>query len=265
MKKIFYALLFLSFLTSCEKDANIKLDEMPPTPVIEGYFSNFAPDSHFKITMSKGFQRDSYEYEPVTDAQLYITDSQGNQINFYPDNDGIYRTTTNGIPGETYTLHLNKDTHQLTALSTMPEIVPLNDFKFVQITQDNGVTYKHLKIYFNDPENQVDYYMVKIFFESSGYYYDESERYFDDSSFNRGEHSLIVPFYFNGSGTYKVKLFHLNKAYIDYLNTLDQLIDMEYGENPFQIIVPGHPETNVKGGIGYFATVASDSLVKQIN
>jgi len=267
MKKILYTLFLLSLLTGCEKDANIKLDEMPPTPVIEGYFSNFAPDSYFKVTMSKGFQRENYEYEPVTDAQLYITDSQGNQINFYPDNDGIFRTTTNGIPGETYTLNLIKDTHRISAQSTMPEKVTITDFKFVLVTQGNGEHNQQLKIYFNDPENQADYYMLKLYFKNYGDYYQyESELYFDDSNYNKSDHSLALSYiHYNGSGTYKVKLFHINKAYIDYLNTLNQLSETGYGENPFQIIVPGNPETNVHGGIGYFATVASDSLIKQIN
>ncbi len=268
MKKIFFTIIIFSLLTGCEKDADIKLDEMPPTPVIEGYFSNFAPDSYFKITMSKGFQRDSYQYEPVTDAQVSVTNSQGTLILFYPDNEGIYRTTSNGIPGETYTLNLIKGEHHLSARTTMPEHVPITDFKFMIRIQANGDIDRQLKLYFNDPENQTDYYMAKLFFanNNSGYYYYGTSYYFDDSSYNKTEHSMILPyFHYNGAGTYKIKLFHLNKAYIDYLNTLDQLGDMDYGESPFQIAVPGNPETNVHGGIGYFATVASDSLVKQIN
>ena len=267
MKKLYFIPIFILLLTGCEKDADIKLDEMPPVPVIEGYLSNFAPDSYFKVTMSKGFQRDSYEYEPVTDAQLSVTDSQGNIILFYPDNEGVYRTTTGGIPGETYTLNLTKDTHHVTAHSTMPTQVSLTDFEFVTVTQPDGDTDDQLKLYFNDPNNQVDYYMLEIFNSINGHfnrYYEPF--YFDDSSYNKAEHSLTLPYIDDaGTGNYKVKLYHLNKTYIDYLNTLDQLRDMGYGESPFQTSVPGNPETNVQGGIGYFATIASDSLVKYID
>lgn len=267
MKTIFFIPIIILLLTACEKDADIKLDEMPPVPVIEGYLSNFAPDSYFKITMSTGFQRNDQTYEPVTDAQLSATDSQGNMIHFYPDNEGIYRTTTGGIPGETYTLNLTKDTHHVTARSTMPVQVTLNDFEFITVTQTNGDIDEQLKLYFNDPENQIDYYMIEVFNSINGYfnrYYEPI--YFDDSSYNKAQHSLILPYIsYNGTGNYKIKLYHLNRAYIDYLNTLDQLRDMGYGESPFQTSVPGNPETNVQGGIGYFATIASDSLIKHIN
>jgi len=269
MKKLYFIPIFILLLTGCEKDANIKLDEMPPVPVIEGYFSNFAPDSYFKISMSKGFQRDTYEYEPVTDAQLSVTDSQGNIIHFYPDNEGVYRTTTGGVPGETYTLNLTKDAHHVTAMSNMTEQIYLNDFEFITVTQPDGDTDDQLILYFNDPDNQVDYYMIKLFFRYdnfdtfNGYGFDI---YFDDKNYNRQEHSLALSYIpYDGAGDYKVKLYHLNKAYIDYLNTLDQLSNMDYGESPFQISVPGNPETNVQGGIGYFATVASDSLIKYVD
>lgn len=267
MKKISFILLVLLLSVSCEKDADIEIDEMAPVPVIEGKFSNIASGSFFKITMSKGFHRDDYEYHPVTDAQLSITDSQGNTIMFAPDSEGIYRTTSNGVPGETYTLTLIKDSHRVTAQSTMPSLVPITDFEFITETGSNGETENKLKLYFNDPEDRNDYYMVQIFYnDSSGFYQLASGIYFNDNTYDKATHSISVSFvYYSGPGAYKVKLFHLNKAYVDYLNTLNRLGGMGYGDSPFQIFVPGNPETNVEGGIGYFATVAVDTLVKTVN
>ena len=269
MKRLFFIPISILLLVSCEKDANIKLDEMPPVPVIEGIFSNFAPDSYFKITMSTGFQRNDQIYEPVTDAQLSVSDSQGNIIHFYPDNEGVYRTTSGGIPGETYHLKLVRNNHILTANSTMPNDLRLINFDFdIESLPDNDYNSK-LILYFDDPEDQTDYYMLKLFFryDSFGTFNEYTfDIYFDDIDYNRQEHLLAlsnIPY--NGTGDYKVKLFHLNKTYIDYLNTLDQLSGMDYGESPFEITVPGNPETNVQGGIGYFATIASDSLIKHID
>ncbi len=267
MKKLSFILFLTVLIVSCEKDADIDLKEMEPVPVIEGNFSNFAPDSFFKITMSKGFQRDTYEYQPVTDAQLTITDNQGNTINFYPDNEGIYRTTSNGIPGETYTLKLIKANHQVTAQSTMPSLVRINDFEFIDESGTDGNIEHKIKLYFDDPEDRTDYYMFQIFYNDYGGFYQlDTGIYFNDFDYDKAEHSLSLPFvYYGGPGDYKVKLFHINKAYIDYINTLDRIGDAGYGDSPFQIFVPGNPETNVEGGIGYFATVASDSLIKHFN
>lgn len=268
MKKISFISFILLLFTACEKDANIDIQEMDPVPVIEGVFSNFASDSYFKVTMSKGFERHSYEYEPVTDAQLSVTDSHGNVINFVPDSQGVYRTTENGIPGEIYKLQLNKGNNKLTADSTMPFGIELTDFDFVLEQQANDNYNSKLILYFDDSEQQTDYYFVKLYYRysSSSTFNNQVSVYFSDADYNRQEHSLVLSYIpFSGTGDYKIKLFHLNKAYIDYLNTLDALGDMNYGESPFQIFVPGNPETNVQGGIGYFATMASDSLVKHFN
>ena len=270
MKKFSLISLLILLFAACEKDADIDIKEMDPVPVIEGKFSNFAPDSYFKITMSKGFQRTGYQYEPVTDAQLSVTDSQGNIINFYPDSQGVYHTTSNGVPGETYTLKLIKGNQQVTAQSTMPSSMQFVDFEIIPGTQNSNVIESKLKLYFNDPDDQLDYYMIKIYFRdiySTSFYPYTDEVYFDDKGYNKQEHSLTLQHFpiDEMQGDYKVKLYHLNKGYVEYLNTLDRLQGVSYGGGPLQITVPGNPETNVQGGIGYFATVASDSLVKHIN
>lgn len=267
MKRISFISLLILLFTACEKDADIDIQEMDPVPVIEGEFSNFGPDSFFKVSMSKGFERNGYQYEQVTDAQLSITDSQGQVINFYPDNDGVYRTTSNGIPGETYTLELIRGNNRVTAESKMPTVVQITDFEFMIQQSTNGTDEDKCKLYFNDPDNQRDYYMLRVYYNSGGSYYDtQPPVYFNDRNYDKSEHAITLSgIYYNGAGIYKIKLFHLNKSYIDYLNTLDRLGGIGYGESPFQTAVPGNPETNVRGGIGYFATVASDSLVKLIN
>jgi len=259
-------LLFILSLTACKKDANIDLKAVPPMPVIEGRLANFATDSYFKITMSKGFIRQTYAYTPVIDAQVRAEDSQGHIIQFSVDNEGVYRTTQNAIPGETYTLLVDKDHHHVKAVSKMPVAIELTDFDFVETQDPDGDTSTRLKIFFDDPSPQTDYFMVKLYKKiNQNFHQYENDHYFSDENYNESEHSIILPHaYYNSDGTYKVKLFHTNKSYIDYLNTLRQIQSMGYGSTPFDIGVPGNPNTNVQNGIGYFATMASDSLVKII-
>jgi len=265
MKHIILLFILLS-LTACEKDANIDLKEAPSMPVIEGQLANFAPDSYFKITMSKGFERHTYDYTPVTDAQVRVEDSQGHIFQFNVDDDGVYRTTENAIPGETYTLLVDKNNHHVKAVSEMPVSIDLSDFDFIEMLDTDGDMSTRLKIFFDDPSPQTDYFMLKIYKKiNQNFHQYESEYYFSDENYNENEHSIILPHvYYNSNGLYKIKLFHLNKSYIDYLNTLRQLQGMNYGSSPFEISVPGNPNSNVQNGIGYFATMASDSLVKNI-
>jgi hypothetical protein len=236
-------------------------------PVIEGRLTNFAPDSYFIITMSKGFIRQTYAYTPVTDAQVRAEDSQGHIIQFNVDNNGVYRTTQNAIPGETYTLLVDKDQYHVKAVSKMPSGIDLTDFDFVETQDPDGDTSTKLKIFLHDPSPQTDYFMVKIFYKYNQYFEQYGNNYyFNDENYNESEHYIIVPnIYYNSDGLYKIKIFHINKPYIDYLNTLRQIQEMGYGSTPFDIGVPGNPNSNVQNGIGYFATMASDSLVKYIS
>jgi len=265
MKRLF--LLFILFLTACEKDANIDLKQAPPMPVIEGRLTDFAPDSYFKITMSKGFERHTYEYPPITDAEVRAKDSQGHIIQFNVDNEGVYRTMQNAVPGETYTLLVDKDQHHVKAVSKMPAAIELTDFDFVETQDPDGDMSTRLKIFFDDPSPQNDYFMVKIFYKYNQYFEQYGNDYYlNDENYNENGHYIIVPYvYYNSNGLYKIKVFHIHKSYIDYLNTLRQLQEMGYGSTPFDIGVPGNPNTNVQNGIGYFATMSSDSLVKNIS
>ena len=257
-------LLFILSLTACEKDANIDLKEAPPMPVIDGQLADFAPDSYIKITMSKGFERHTYDYTPVTDAQVRAEDSQGHIIQFNVDNEGIYRTTQNAIPGETYTLLVDKGKHHIKAVSKMPAAIDLTDFEYSETVESDGVVNTKLKLYFDDPSPQTDYFMVKLFSQVlNQMYYQDDVVYFSDENYNENEHSIVLSnSIFDYGNNQKIKLYHINKSYIDYLNTLRQIQEMNYGSTPFDIGVPGNPNTNVQNGIGYFAAMASDSLVK---
>lgn len=261
MKK--YLLLPIIFLfLSCEKEIALDLKEQKPMLTIEAKIVKYPTDGKaaVKLTMSKGLYNNSNEYEPVTDAQVYISDEQGNSTQLHPNTENVYVADYNLNTGKTYRLDVIKGDKHATASATIPAIVPIHDFVLVE---NNGRTY--LDVYFDDDPNQDDYYifnMINLFNGGSS-----NSHYImrDDVFFDRTEHKLRIENGFLSGNTnisFKLEIYHINKLIYDYFHTLDNIQDAGFGVTPFTTSVPGNPNTNVVNGIGYFSAEACSSLVK---
>lgn len=265
MKKNIYLLLLLFSLSSCEKDADIVINEMSPQLVVSSMLSNNPLESNIKITLSKGFKRNNYDYELLTDALVKVTDNQGNEIIFQPDNEGVYKTTTSAIAGRQYTLDIKKSDYHITSQAIMPDAVTLEDFEMT----DTQHSMSSLLLQFQDPSPQTDYYMVKVYFKSINtpdFEYLAADFLVSDYAYNEQTHRLNVGRVRTGStGTFRVVLTHINKGTYNYLETLKNLNSMNYGDSPFVNAVPGNPNTNIQGGIGYFMTGTIGTKEKIIN
>lgn len=256
MKNYIYLLLIILSFISCEKDADIVIKEMPPQLVVSSMLSNNINESYVKLSMTKGFERNTYEYTPITDAQVKATDNQGNIISFLPNSDGIYKTNTPAIVGNTYTLDVAKSTHHLTAESTMQSEVILQDFEISN--SQVGRRPASLVLQFQDPSPETDYFKIKVYFEdvaTPGNEYLIANFVANDFAYNSQTHKLKVGrLRMRTSGTFRVHLVHIDKDVYKYFETLKNLGEMGYGDSPFVSAVPGNPNTNIQGGIGYFVT-----------
>ena len=260
MKKYFYLIIILIIFSSCEKDVDIDIKEAPKQLVISSLFSNIPEDSYIVLTFSKGFERENNEYEFITGAQITVKDTQGNPIVFTADSNNVYKTSTPAVPGEKYTLDIRKDNFHLSAEENIPEIVTLQDFD-IQRTDGNV----KLILYFDDPQGQTDYYRIIVQTDtynfSSNYDFLTTDFYYDSQTHSLELENLNI----QSTGHFKVKLFHLNKKVYDYYETLYNLNEINYGDSPFESAVPGNPNTNVNGGIGYFIGVGESEVEKNIS
>jgi len=265
MKKYILIISILVGFSSCEKDADITIKEMPPQLVVSSILSNNPNESYISLTMSKGFKRDSYEYTPITNAQVKATDNQGNIINFTANADGVYKTNTPAIPGSNYTLDIVKDAHHLVAVEEMKNVVVLQDFEIGQRSRHGS----SLILQFDDPSTDTNYFRIKIYVEdvnTPGSDYLLNDFITTDHLYNTQTHKLNVGrMHMQSSGIYKVHLIHISKDAYKYYETLQNINNMGYGDSPFVSAVPGNPNTNIEGGIGYFATGAESVKEKLIN
>jgi len=257
MRKYILLPIIILFL-SCQKDVELDIEELPPSLTIEARISNESNQTAVKLTMSKGLYEISSIYETITDAQVSITDEQGNVIQLNPNTENVYVTNHNFTPGKTYQLDVVKGDKHATASATMPAAVPINDFLLVE---ENGDTY--IDVYFDDDPNQEDYYIFNLVSIEYGY---ENNRVIkrDDAYYDRTQHKLKIEngFLISANSTYSVEIFHINKLIYDYFNTLDDIQDAGFGVTPFTTSVPGNPNTNVTNGIGFFSAESYSFLEK---
>jgi len=258
MKKLNY--IFLLFLlsgqTACEKEADIKLEEIPPTPVIEGRISTNHNDSYLKITMTKGFNRESYQYEYITDAQIEIKDEQGNIIPFYLNDGGFFVTDEDALPETKYFIDVQFDNYQVTGeeqILNIPEIAGIGgSYLLDEVSMD-----------IIDPNDKTDYYIIELqilnnnnYAGSYWYLLNDNEKingifYFSNVNLNPGNKIIAI-----------VK--HIPKNYYDYIVTLFDIGDAGYGQSPFNTTVLGNPVSNLSTGIGFWGSSAINKKELQL-
>jgi hypothetical protein len=127
---LFTTILGLISLTSCQKVIHLDLSSSVPQLVIQGNIYDQA--GPFEVVVSKTVDFDALNiYPPVTDATVSISDDAGNTEELSQATDGTYITsTTQGIPGRTYTLTVNVDGKTYTASSTMKEATNIDSIYF---------------------------------------------------------------------------------------------------------------------------------------
>ena len=87
-KKLFLVLVLISSF-GCEEVIKVELDDADPQIVIEANISDNPENNIVIITRSTDFYTPS-EYESVSNADVFVTDAEGNVFDFTEQNSGTY-------------------------------------------------------------------------------------------------------------------------------------------------------------------------------
>lgn len=127
MKPIFYLILMLVFLSSCEDTIDLNLKDPQIKYVIEGTITNEPGLVKVLLSQTKDFKENN-QFNGVSGAQVKI-ENEGISTVLTESSKGVYQTDKiNGRPGVTYRLTVNINNEVFIASSTMPVPVPLLDF-----------------------------------------------------------------------------------------------------------------------------------------
>lgn len=267
-------LVLVNMIFSCEKEANVKIPEAEPKPVLVCFIS--PEDSVIRVQLTNSIplytaSLNKYPYE-IKNAEVIISDgSLSKIIPWFKDSLG-YQLSTKDFPikaGETYNLTVKiPDGRKLSAKTT----VPLSDFppfdfsieKKLVDSSEFGVSYEiNYFLKWTDIPNSTNFYRSVIYslYTDSSMRGDTTAQFinelFEGDNGRDGSEIKISGqgFYFyvpdsttqfSGSN-YMAYLMLCNQAYFDYHKDLYTNND----ENPFSEAKINY--TNIEGGIGCFS------------
>ncbi|KOS05699.1 hypothetical protein AM493_06355 [Flavobacterium akiainvivens] len=194
----------------------------------------------------------------VSGAQVYIENSTGTQFAFPEVEPGVY-TCTNFVPAlnETYTLHVTVDGEVFTATETL---MPVTEIHNLIQDADGGFTGDEMEvaIYFNDPANQPNYYLISFITPTLAYPdYELTDDGLTDGNELKADYShedLVA------GDSVQITLRGISHPFYNYMNLILSAAD----SNPFAT-----PPANIKGNVlnqdangsealGYFRLCESD-------
>jgi hypothetical protein len=238
---------------------SVDLNDAAPQIVIEAEVTNMKGPYHVRISKTVNFSAGNV-YPPVTNADVYITDSTSGTTDHCVQTDsGTYQTRhTVGLPRHTYILRVAIDGKQYTATSTMPKPVFLDSVTFALNFDFNNKQQRNAVVNFQDPPGLGNYYQFtevlngrtipNVFaFEdrlSDGRYIEQP--LFNDSAYLQINDTLLLT------------MNCVDRNIYNYFFTLANVTSNNSG---FQNATPANPVTNLTGGaLGYFSAHSTQQM-----
>ncbi|CAI9678208.1 DUF4249 domain-containing protein [Elizabethkingia anophelis] len=268
MKNLFFTILSLFFVISCEKEINLDLDNQSGKIVIEGNITDQIGPYYVRITKSVAFT-EANKYPAIENAKVILSDDAGQTETLQYVGDGNYKTSTfRGESGRVYTLKIQAEGKEYTAQSTMPEVVPFDDLEQDSFMVGGEISYTLLPI-FTDPPTLGNRYLFSYDVNN------RSKKIFREFSdnINNGminQRPLILPnddddgnVKVKAGDTINVEMHCIDEKIYTYYSALLQLSG---GGGVGGGITPTNPPSNIdNGALGYFSahTVRKRSKIIQ--
>lgn len=258
MKNIFYLLILTFVFSACEKVIDVDLNDADPQIVIEGNIDGDNGLAEVKISMTSSYF-DTVPGAKISDADVFVTDSDGKRFRFYETGPGIYRSfemrpRTNAA----YKLTVEANAEIYEAESTLKPPVAIDSITWFY---DEGNSFfdagYYLYVYLLDPAETDNYFRIKIY--RNGVLKNSSDDLivFNDRFVNgkKLEISLLNdPYRINDTIT--VQLISIDENAYEYFKTFTELLNNNPGS-----AAPANPNTNLSNGaLGYFSVWSSDTM-----
>lgn len=264
MKRIFQLLAVLaslSFLTSCEQEVELDLDEGEPQIVIEGWVDDLPGPYEFMVRRSGPFFGTTEEV-PVTGAVLILRDDIGGVDTLEERWPGHYFSGhLQGLQEHTYTVEALVEGEVYEAENYLPRINPFNyALPFYSDTLVFGEGH-YVLVSANEPPGVGDFYQFRIY-RNDSLFNGPGDVFFSDDRLVDGQESLFIyPYPHEVGDTVVVEVRAISNLTYDFLLTYFQ--QLNGGGGPF-----GSPPANLitnwgNDGLGFFGTAAviRDTLI----
>ena len=259
------AVFSLVILTSCEDVIDLKLKSTTQRTTIEGAVINLEGYSYVKVSYSGDF----FNKQPVTrisNATVLITDDRGGSEKFVEGAEkGTYLPAPGfkGEVGRTYTLSVLIDGKEYKSSCKLLPVAQMDSLTSRFFKKDSVPGKKeghYVYMYAKEPQDEKNFYRIKIYEEDSLYNDWGSFMYTDDKLVKERIEGLEFGFPFKEGKKVRVEMYSITEEIFHYYNQLFNLINNDGGlfSSP-----PQNPKNNISGGaLGVFTASAID--IKEI-
>lgn len=170
MKSIIHyivVILIVSATTSCEKVINLDLPNGPALPYVDAWLTNKPGVQSIKFLKAVNYMSNQSP-EPITDAQVTVTDVTSNKNYAFNYSNGAYSynagTNAIGIVGHLYKLRIIYKGETFEAIDTMKRVTTIDSltYEFKEEKNDEKEGF-YAKLYAHDLVGAIDYYWIRTY------------------------------------------------------------------------------------------------------
>lgn len=259
-----YLILLLAFsLLGCEDVIDVDLTKGEDKIVIDAEIL-WQKGGDGSIQTIKISRMAAY-YDPsvpkVSGAEVYISNSAGTQFTFSESEEAGVYVCTDFAPelNETYTLHIKVDDQVYTAVETMAPVSKIERVEH-KLVDDFGTEEMEVAFYFNDPANEMNFYLGA--FDADVLKYPEYD--LEDDEFSNGNeirtsfsHEDLEP-----GATVEISLKGVSERFYNYMSLILDTTDPDAFSSPpanirGNIVNQNNPDNFA---LGYFRLSESDHI-----
>ena len=262
MKKVIFIFVALLFFIGCEEVIEVELDNAEPQIVIEANISNIPSNNFVVITKSTDFYNPS-EFTNVTDAEVIVTDQDGNTFSFIELTPGRYiNQNLSAKIGTEYLMTITTEGVTYSAKSHLPRQIFIDSIVVTGEKRpfDDELDYEY-HCYFQDYPNIKDYARFRLIINGEN----QNGIFRYDDRLTDGNHIDFNRFFLQDERTINIgdivtiELLTIDKATFEYFDTLRDALATS-GGGPFGSTAPSNPTTNWDNdALGYFSAYSIDS------
>lgn len=248
-------------LTNCEEVIDdFELKKTKSELVIDAQCSSFTDSAIVKITRT-GDYMNPIEYPAVSGAIVTLLFNDTTML-LTEKSPGLYIATYSFPENTMYTIHVQYDSKEYTAQSYMPGKVPLSKLSYrvseysKYLQKYPGELFYVTKMEFLDPQNQTNYYRIKIT-KNDTLFKSANDLMITDDIYFTADTIQYEPFYFfKKNDKVLFEFMSIDKANYLYYTTLIQAMT-----STSNFSVPDNPTSNFSGNVlGRFLAYSSDTL-----
>lgn len=251
-----YIIGLLLFFSACEERIDVDLNDAEPRVVIEANLSDLQATQHIRVSKTVAFN-DSVNALGVSDATVFVADSEGKYHSFWHEKDGNYIAEDfMPVSGRDYSLYVEAEGETFYASCYMPTYVGVDS---TGISRENilGERYYFATFKFEDPRDVSNYYKYDIAINNEKYRFSSVFR----DKFNDGlyvTHQVSDMDKDLNPGDYiAVRRYCIDEKVFKYWN--------EYQSTNPASAAPANPTSNISNNaLGYFSVASVQEFQLQI-